>query len=264
MRTADGGTARAADSVRPPLARPASTAASACPPVPPTSPPATRPTAPAGASCSCARWSAARSAPTTPRWCSTSMPASAAGAASRSARPAWRTAAGSRRRASGCSRRAACRRSRARCSACSGTSGSGGRCSPLARAFGRRDCPRLLAGGGRVGFGMGMLAASGPACAERGGPTGGRRSARRDRLSRATRRRPTVALFRGCVMDTLFRHVHDATRRTLEANGYASSRSRARPAAARCTSTPATAPRPRRWPARNVAALAGRGGLHRR
>ena len=30
----------------------------------------------------------------------------------------------------------------------------------------------------------------------------------------------TVALFRGCVMDTLFRHVHDATRRTLEANGY--------------------------------------------
>ena len=31
---------------------------------------------------------------------------------------------------------------------------------------------------------------------------------------------PTVALFRGCVMDMLFRHVHDATRRTLEANGY--------------------------------------------
>jgi glycolate oxidase iron-sulfur subunit len=31
---------------------------------------------------------------------------------------------------------------------------------------------------------------------------------------------PTAALFRGCVMDTLFRHVHDATRRTLEHNGY--------------------------------------------
>ncbi|HZB28236.1 MAG TPA: (Fe-S)-binding protein, partial [Gemmatimonadales bacterium] len=30
----------------------------------------------------------------------------------------------------------------------------------------------------------------------------------------------TVALFRGCVMDTLFGHVHAATRRTLEANGY--------------------------------------------
>jgi len=27
-------------------------------------------------------------------------------------------------------------------------------------------------------------------------------------------------LFRGCVMSTLFRHVHEATRRTLEANGY--------------------------------------------
>jgi len=31
---------------------------------------------------------------------------------------------------------------------------------------------------------------------------------------------PSVALFRGCVMDTLFDHVHDATRRTLEANGF--------------------------------------------
>jgi glycolate oxidase iron-sulfur subunit len=31
---------------------------------------------------------------------------------------------------------------------------------------------------------------------------------------------PTVALFRGCVMDALFGHVHDATRRTLVANGY--------------------------------------------
>jgi glycolate oxidase iron-sulfur subunit len=32
--------------------------------------------------------------------------------------------------------------------------------------------------------------------------------------------RPTVALFRGCVMDALFSHVHAATRRTLEVNGY--------------------------------------------
>ncbi len=31
---------------------------------------------------------------------------------------------------------------------------------------------------------------------------------------------PTVALFRGCVMDALFDHVHQATRRTLTANGY--------------------------------------------
>jgi glycolate oxidase iron-sulfur subunit len=31
---------------------------------------------------------------------------------------------------------------------------------------------------------------------------------------------PTVALFRGCIMQGLFSHIHDATRRTLEANGY--------------------------------------------
>ena len=36
----------------------------------------------------------------------------------------------------------------------------------------------------------------------------------------ADRPKGTVALFRGCVMDVLFQHVHDATRRTLEANGY--------------------------------------------
>src|SRR5207302_11333667 len=30
----------------------------------------------------------------------------------------------------------------------------------------------------------------------------------------------TVLLFRGCVMDGLFAHVHDATIRTLEVNGY--------------------------------------------
>jgi glycolate oxidase iron-sulfur subunit len=32
--------------------------------------------------------------------------------------------------------------------------------------------------------------------------------------------RPSVALFRGCVMHSLFAHVHGACRRTLEANGY--------------------------------------------
>ncbi len=31
---------------------------------------------------------------------------------------------------------------------------------------------------------------------------------------------PTVSLFLGCVMESLFSHVHEATRRTLEANGY--------------------------------------------
>jgi glycolate oxidase iron-sulfur subunit len=32
--------------------------------------------------------------------------------------------------------------------------------------------------------------------------------------------RPTILLFTGCVMDVLFDHVHAATRRVLEANGY--------------------------------------------
>jgi glycolate oxidase iron-sulfur subunit len=74
--------------------------------------------------------------------------------------------------------------------------------------------PARMAGAGRVGFGMGMLAASGKArgAAPAAGPP-------RAPLTKATSV-PTVALFRGCVMDTLFGHVHDATRRTLEANGY--------------------------------------------
>jgi glycolate oxidase iron-sulfur subunit len=80
----------------------------------------------------------------------------------------------------------------------------------LGRVLRGTRIPRLLAGGGRLGFGMGMLAttekrwkAKAAGIAEAGdGPLG------------------TVALFRGCVMDTLFRHVHDATIRTLEANGY--------------------------------------------
>ena len=71
--------------------------------------------------------------------------------------------------------------------------------------------PRALAGPGRLGFGMGMLAASkgGRAPRHNGTRTQGEPGAG-----------PTVALFRGCVMDTLFRHIHDATRRTLEVNGY--------------------------------------------
>jgi glycolate oxidase iron-sulfur subunit len=83
-----------------------------------------------------------------------------------------------------------------------------------ARAFRATGLARQLAGAGRVGFGMGMLAAS-----------AGRRTARAAGPGAAPRPRgagagPTVALFRGCVMDTLFRHVNAATRRTLEINGY--------------------------------------------
>jgi glycolate oxidase iron-sulfur subunit len=82
--------------------------------------------------------------------------------------------------------------------------------------------PARFAGDGGLGFAMGMLAATGGAGAGVRGRA--RRGAdRTDSGSLATapgRPRPSVALFRGCVMDSLFGHVHAATRRTLEANGY--------------------------------------------
>src|SRR5882724_615438 len=81
--------------------------------------------------------------------------------------------------------------------------------------------PARLAGEGGLGFAMGMLAAS------RREPTGAGGSRRERDASRPlppaparSRPRPSALLFRGCVMDTLFDHVHAATRRTLEANGY--------------------------------------------
>ena len=113
-----------------PRSIPASTAASACPPAPPISPPATRPTALAGASCSCARSSAASRRPTDAALvqhldaclgclgCEPVCP-SGVGYGQRhpdGARAALRARAGSRR-------------SRRWCSASSGASGSGARCS---------------------------------------------------------------------------------------------------------------------------------------
>ncbi len=70
------------------------------------------------------------------------------------------------------------------------------------------------AGGGRIGFGMGMIAATRPRHSPRpeaapAAPNGWRAPSR-----------GRVALFRGCVMDGLFGHVHEATRRTLQHNGY--------------------------------------------
>ena len=96
-----------------------------------------------------------------------------------------------------------------------------------ARALRGTGVPGMLAGPGRIGFGMAMLAASADrrwggrarvTLSGAKGPEGGApplRFAQGDKTSR-----PTVALFRGCVMDTLFTHVNDATRRTLEHNGY--------------------------------------------
>jgi len=84
-----------------------------------------------------------------------------------------------------------------------------------ARWFRDTTLPRRLAGAGRLGFGLGMLAASRTPTAD-----GGPRSAAAVGDGAAAGRRGRVALFRGCVMDTLFGHVHDATIRTLTTNGY--------------------------------------------
>ena len=73
--------------------------------------------------------------------------------------------------------------------------------------------PGRLAGSGRIGFGMGMLAASG-ASAVLPAPLP------RPHSPAKPPHRPTVALLTGCVMSTLFKRVNRATSRVLEANGY--------------------------------------------
>jgi glycolate oxidase iron-sulfur subunit len=80
---------------------------------------------------------------------------------------------------------------------------------PLARLLRATGLPARFAGESDASFALGMLAATGPV-----------RPARAAAPPFAVPHRGTVAIFRGCVMDTLFRHVHDATRRTLAANGY--------------------------------------------
>ena len=78
-----------------------------------------------------------------------------------------------------------------------------------ARWFRITGLPARWAGGSRFGFSMGMLASTKRAEKPRSFPS-----------FHVSHSAPTVALFRGCVMDTVFRHVNDATRRVLEANGY--------------------------------------------
>jgi glycolate oxidase iron-sulfur subunit len=100
----------------------------------------------------------------------------------------------------------------------------------LARAFRATGLPQLLSGKGRLGFGMGMLASSTEVrSAEqllRGAAKQQPQAQRSDLpdLAVAPVTRPaipqTVILFRGCVMNALFSHVHDATKRTLQVNGY--------------------------------------------
>src|SRR5689334_12980427 len=93
----------------------------------------------------------------------------------------------------------------------------------LARLVRATGLPRRLAGWGRVRFALGMLGASAPEA--RGGwrRLGGVRGGLpRSNLPQPPLTSPTspVLLFRGCIMDGLFSHVHDATIRTLQLNGY--------------------------------------------
>jgi len=90
----------------------------------------------------------------------------------------------------------------------------------LARALRATGIPRWLSGWGRVRFAMGMLGATAPKGGggwRRLGKVGG--GALRSSLPQPPPTSP-VLLFRGCVMEGLFSHVHDATIRTLEVNGY--------------------------------------------
>ncbi|MGE5803860.1 MAG: (Fe-S)-binding protein [Gemmatimonadota bacterium] len=92
----------------------------------------------------------------------------------------------------------------------------------FARVLRATGIPRLVAGWGRFRFAMGMLAATKPGGkrryeAVRGGK---RRAAATATASYRPLPPPTAQIFRGCVMQGLFSHVHDATIRTLAVNGY--------------------------------------------
>ena len=91
--------------------------------------------------------------------------------------------------------------------------------SPLFRAarwFRGTGIPRALAGSGRLGFGMGMLAAT------RLKELRELKELKELETGKTFPQFPQsrILLFTGCVMDRLFGHVHAATRRTLDANGY--------------------------------------------
>ncbi len=91
----------------------------------------------------------------------------------------------------------------------------------FARLLRATGLPRLLAGWGRFGFAMGMLAAT---KYDGKGRYGTVRDGKGKRKTPTVSYRPlpslTVQIFRGCVMQGLFSHVHDATIRTLGVNGY--------------------------------------------
>ncbi len=86
----------------------------------------------------------------------------------------------------------------------------------FARLLRATGLPRLFAGWGRFRFAMGMLAAT--KGAERRGTA--RTGADNTRAVTRSLAQSRALLFRGCVMQGLFSHVHDATVRTLAINGH--------------------------------------------
>ena len=105
--------------------------------------------------------------------------------------------------------------------------------------FRETGIPARLAGETSFGFTMAMLAATGDgrrargdaAGAPQGAPVNGSPARNAGSSARAAAAGeapavprapggPSVVLFRGCVMEGLFSHVNEATKRTLEANGY--------------------------------------------
>ena len=80
--------------------------------------------------------------------------------------------------------------------------------------FLRSLLPRSIAGFGRIRFALGMLVATKPM---RNAKVGMR--IRNAGFNSTFRISKSAVLFRGCVQDGLFRHVHDATVRTLGVNG---------------------------------------------
>ena len=89
----------------------------------------------------------------------------------------------------------------------------------LGRMLRATGIPGLLAGSGPIRFAMGMLAATRPA--RQGGCKSVSAESKGAHRFRARLGLDPVLLFRGCIMDGFFAHVHDATIRTLEVNGYA-------------------------------------------
>ena len=83
----------------------------------------------------------------------------------------------------------------------------------------RAVLPRGIAGWGRLRFALGMLAATKP---DGKGRYGTVKNGKRKTPTVPYRPLPsfTVQLFRGCVQQGLFSHVHEATIRTLGVNGY--------------------------------------------